>query len=240
MGGHVNSTSEARTRRPQRRPALAALGAVALTLAMTGQVAAAPRVSTSTTFAGYTLAPPLGLESVSTTLKVPALTCTGGLGYSQEVGEFTDTTISVVSEFCATGDIPAYSIFVYNGVDFASIPVNPGDDIDLDAFQTNSTSQTAQQVYAHDLTTGKSVSVSYFAQAFATVKFGSLGEGSAGVPTFKKATFTQPRVNGDFLGFWIPAPTEDNEVDSSGLTLISTGAFKVSTESFALTYKRGS
>ena len=90
----MNSISAMPKRRRLGRPAFAALGAVALTPAMTGHFAAAPMVSTSTTFAGYTLPPPLGLESVSTTIKVPALTCSGGLGYSQEVGEFTDTTIS--------------------------------------------------------------------------------------------------------------------------------------------------
>jgi hypothetical protein len=57
-------------------------------------------------------------------------------------------------------------------------------------------------------------------------------------PSNGLSSVDQCQLNGVYLGFW--SPTEYNEVDGSGVTLIATGTLKSNSEIFTLTFKRAS
>jgi hypothetical protein len=201
--------------RSVRRAALVAatLGAMAASAGFAGSASAAPALPSNGAaefFAGYTLSPSNGVASVSTTFKVPTITCATGGGPGQAFGVWGfDTQTAYVAEaavqtYC-TGTTPTYNFYILaNSANFTEGGVSPGDTVAASFYETPGWTQAT----VHDLTSGITW-VANWASTFlpaSTVWIGADSiPGNGYVAPFGSVKFTKTQVNGDYLGYQSPS-----------------------------------
>jgi hypothetical protein len=206
-----------------RRTALI-VGAMATVAAMAGfaaQASAAPAVPANGNAqfeAGYSLTPTHGVASVSTTFKVPTITCATGAGPGQSFGVWSfDTQTAYVAEaavqtYCASGTTPTYNFYILaNSTNVTEPGVNPGDTVTASFFATPGWTQAT----VHDLTDNVTwvqdwaPDSSYLPASYIWIGAQSI-PGNGRVAPFGSVKFYKTQVNGDYLGFQNPAPAGYN------------------------------
>jgi Peptidase A4 family len=203
--------------RSVRRAALVAatLGALAASAGFAGAASASPAqaLNGDAQFdAGYGLTPSNGVASVSTTFKVPTITCLTGGGPGQSFGVWGfDTQTAYVAEaavqtYCV-GSTPIYNFYILaNSTNVTEGGVFPGDTVVASFYETPGWTEAT----VHDLTQNVT-----WAQAWepdssylpaSTIWIGTDSiPGNGYVAPFGSVKFTQTQVNGDYLGYENPS-----------------------------------
>jgi hypothetical protein len=191
----------------------ATLGMMAASAGFAGPASATtPRLSNGAAqfFAGYTLTPSNGVASVSTTFKVPTITCATGAGPGQAFGVWGyDTQTAYVAEaavqtYC-TGTTPTYNFYILaNSADFTEGGVSPGDTVVASFYETPGWTQAT----VHDRTSGvtwiANWATNYLPASTVWIGTDSI-PGNGYVAPFVSVKFTKTQVNGDYLGYQSPS-----------------------------------
>jgi hypothetical protein len=220
---------------------VAALGASLLAAAPSSAGAATASNPGSSSGAYYSYHPLTGgLASASTTFKVPAITCTPGLGEGEEFGLYgwnndaSPEDLSVVTAVC-NGSNPTYQFVVQaDGSSFTENGVNPGDTIVASFFAAGGFNQAT----VHDLTSNLTWIANAYGEASTSVAIGAFQVLVGGVPQgdapFGTVTFTKTQANGDYLGF---DGAGAYNWDFGKVVLVQAGGLRANGDTFKLTWR---
>ncbi|MGO9341807.1 MAG: G1 family glutamic endopeptidase [Acidimicrobiales bacterium] len=236
------------------RTLLAAAVATALATMVTSSMASASEPTTTGTpyyLAGVNTGLTSTLNSLYSTFKVPKVTCPSKptyppltiddelVGYSSTY--YTVTVIGLQVSIQCSGSTPYYSSILYaGGVSGESEPISPGDSIQLNLYENNSSNASYVQmtyVSTEQTVTESGPGFSTDVSAQLTVQGGdATTEGSKGpYPMFTTITFKNSTADTNgvstFLNQWY-------EADGKGRVMIALGPFNKKGTGFTLTFER--